>query len=123
MKLISSIFFIIVFVNLSYAQIDTLQYGKQYQLFGIIEVIEYELPSGDIYETYILKLEEPISVKRNKEWEGILSTNEIHLNRLNSRVSSFDGKRARVEGILFHALTIHHLRDACLKVGSIIIKK
>ncbi|MFK8006632.1 MAG: DUF4431 domain-containing protein [Saprospiraceae bacterium] len=123
MKLITSIFFYLGFIISSFSQVDTLEYGNQYELIGEVVIAKYEMPTGDFFETYILRIENPIFVNKNLEWESIPMTKEVHLNISNPEVVDFKGKIVKVRGTLFHSLTIHHRRDACIKVESININK
>ena len=101
---------------------ESLEYLKEYQFEGRLIKIKYLLPNGDSLETFILKIEEPISVKANKDWKELVNVKELHLNIGNSEIEVFENDEVKIQGVLFHALTYHHKRDACIKVENIVRK-
>jgi len=102
-----------------FGQTNTFNYGDTITLKGKVQLITYEMPTGNLYETYILLLDEYIKVKPNEDWEGHSMVNEVHINIMNDKIEQYKDQRIKLSGVLFHALTIHHRRDVCIKLETI----
>jgi hypothetical protein len=118
MRIIVVIIAILTSSCLCFGQTDTYNYGDTVTMQGQVTLVSYEMPTGDRYDTYILKLDETINVEANEEWEGHSNVKEIHLNIMNWEIENYVNQKIKLEGILFHALTVHHRRDVCIKVNA-----
>lgn len=117
---------IIVFLLLPaflYCEDVVLEYGDFVSLRGTVKMINYELPSGYKLTTFLLELDKSISVNSNDKWEGHSGVTEVHLNISNDKINEYSNKTIQVSGKIFHALTIHHRRDICIKVEKIELNK
>jgi len=103
----------------AFGQGETFNYGDTVILRGKVLQVVYEIPTGDKFTTYILQLNNPVNIKTNDEWEGLANVNQIHLNIMNPKVERYHNEIITVRGYLFHGLTIHHIRDLCIKVDRI----
>ena len=111
---------IILFTLFSFGQKGSLNYEESAVLEGKVTLLTYEMPTGDLHDTYILVLDKPINVAGSKDWDAYMNVKEVHLNILNNKIEEYKGQKIRVEGVLFHALTIHDRRDVCIKVEKIL---
>ncbi len=119
MRTILSIILILNQCVLCLGQTDTFNYGDTVSLQGKVVFVMYEMPTDELFETYVLRLDKKINLKPNDDWEGQSEVTDIHLNIMNNKIKQYQNQNVKVSGVLFHALTIHHRRDVCIKVENI----
>lgn len=108
-----------LFVVFGFTRQGIYNYNEEVTLTGVVNEIEYDMPEGGTYLTYILKLDQGINVNANESWEAKSGVAEIQLNIQNHKVMRFKNKTISVKGELFGAINEHHIREVCIKVEEI----
>ncbi|MGB0521330.1 MAG: DUF4431 domain-containing protein [Flammeovirgaceae bacterium] len=94
-------------------------YHDEATLKGVVSTVDYDLPAGGSYVTYVLKLDQEISLNASDEWDAKNGVTEIQLSIQEHKILRYKNKPIEITGELFGAVNEHHRRDVCIKVSEI----
>ncbi len=121
--MLKSVFTFVSLAAMPYTGLGQVSYLDTISVSGTVKRVSYSLDGNELFDSYVLVLDTLIrEVNRTpteSNWEPLRMVEEIHLNALHEKILPYEGDHVTVNGVAFHALTAHHLRDLCVFVIDI----